>query len=147
MCLDINGILCNLIQKNYDDKIDGSVIQCNSNNIKFIPRPELDRFIYLIATTFDTIFYTCRTKKNAQDILQKLSEISGRLKQIYDVDGENLLHQSHCQKISDTKFKKDVKVVQANIRDKNHNEYPLNEILTINDSPEKFDQSLNNSKR
>ena len=66
------------------------------------------------------------------------------MKQIYDVDGEILLHQSHCQKISDTKFKKDVKVVQDNIRDENDNEFPLNEILMIDDSPEKFDQSLNN---
>ena len=40
MCLDINGILCTLIPKNSDDKIDDSVIQCNSNNIKFIPRPD-----------------------------------------------------------------------------------------------------------
>ena len=139
MCLDINGIICSLIPKSVKDKDDKSIILCSSNNIQFIARPGLDDLLYLINTTFDIMFYTSRTEKNANDILQKLGESSDTIKGLYDIDGNNLLHQSNCRKLTKTKFIKDVNVVCENMQDANDNKYDLNDILMIDDSPEKFD--------
>ena len=63
------------------------------------------------------------------------------MKDTYKYD--NLLHQDMCQNTSKNKFSKDLEFVQNRLFDPDGKLYAMNNIIMIDDSPEKFHQFQN----
>ena len=142
MCLDINGILCSFIPHLRSNLHNKSTDKSKSRKNTVIPRPDLDRFLSLIHIEFDIVFYTSRTKKNAKGILDQLREDSYAVDDLVN-DEVCIFHQQNCKKMSNKEFKKDLNKVWAISQDKGGNNYKLEDILMIDDSPDKFDKLQN----